>query len=59
MLGLALAIDSFGQLINGDDLRKQLYYDSTLNGMIIRDPKSVERALGTTVNVIDSKDERD
>jgi hypothetical protein len=53
-----LAWDSFGQLIDGDNLRKQKFYDSTLNGMRLRDAASIERIVGTTENIVGSDDEQ-
>lgn len=55
---LFCSVDSFGQLINGERLKKQTYYDSTLNGMRLRDVQSVEKVIGTKDNMIDSQDER-
>jgi len=55
---LIYSVDSLGQMLNGEELKKKMYYDSTLNGMRFRDPISVERTIGTTTNIIDSEDEQ-
>jgi hypothetical protein len=55
---LLYSMDSLGQLINGEELKKKQYYDPTLNGMRLRDPKSVEKVIGITDNIIDSEDEQ-
>lgn len=57
IIGLLISLDSFAQLINSDYLRKQKFYDSTLNGMILRDANSIERIIGTSENIVDSDDE--
>lgn len=56
VIALLCSYNSFAQLINGEELKKQLYYDSTLNGMRLRDPRSVEVVIGTTENMIDPQD---
>jgi len=55
---LFYSLSNYGQLINGESLRKQLYYDSTLNGMRLRDVRSVEKVIGTKENMIDIIDEQ-
>jgi hypothetical protein len=55
---LLFSLDGFSQLINEESLRKQKYYDSTLNGMRLRDVASVEKVIGTSENMIDAQDEQ-
>lgn len=55
---LFFSVDSLGQLINGEQLKKQAYYDSTLNRMRLRDVQSVETVIGTKDNMIDREDEQ-
>jgi hypothetical protein len=57
-LTLLFSVDGFGQLINGASLRNQKYYDSTLNGMRLRNVASVEKMIGTSENMIDAQDEQ-
>jgi len=45
------------QLLNTEDLKNQKYYESTLNGMVIRDPHSIEKVLKTTKDLFDMEDE--
>lgn len=58
LLTFLITIDGFGQLVDGDNLKKQKYYDSTLNKIRLRDPRTIEKVFETTDNLIDSKDEQ-
>jgi len=51
------ASNGFCQLVDGENLKRQPYYDSTLNRMRLRDPPSVEKVIGTKENIIDSYNE--
>src|SRR6478735_2070847 len=51
------ASNGFCQLIDGENLKRQPYCDSTLNGMRLRDAVSVGMVIGTTENIIDSYNE--
>ncbi len=53
---LIFYIDTFGQLVDAANLKRQTFYDSTLNGMRLRDVVSVEKVIGVTENMIDSND---
>jgi hypothetical protein len=53
ILGFLCSISSFEQLIDGENLRKQKYYDSTLNNMRLRDAMSIEKTIGTTDPLVD------
>lgn len=58
MIGILFcSVNSYAQLINGEQLKNRLYYDSTLNHMRLRDVQSVEMVIGTKNNMIDSEDD--
>lgn len=57
-LTLLLSFDHYGQLVDGENLIKQKYYDSTLNGIRLRDPRTVEKVFKTTDNLIDPNDDQ-
>lgn len=55
--GVFLAWHSFGQPMQDDKHRPQ-FYDSTINGLRLRDRASIERVMGITDNIVDNETER-
>jgi len=56
-VGVCLALDNFGQSAKDDKYRPQ-FYDSTINGLQLRDPASIERIMGIADNIVDKETER-
>jgi hypothetical protein len=57
MFGIFISWYSLGQSIKGDKQRPA-FYDSTINGLHLRDPASIERIMGITDNIVDKDSER-
>jgi len=57
IVGVFLTLDNFGQSTNDDRHRPQ-FYDSTVNGLQLRDLASIERIMGITDNIVDNESER-
>ena len=53
-----LSQTAFCQSLNTENLKNQKFYESTLNGMEIRDSNSIEQVLKTTKDLIDMEDEQ-
>lgn len=45
IIGLLMCLESLAQIQSGEELKKQKYYDSSLNKMRLRDPDSIEKQL--------------
>jgi hypothetical protein len=55
--GIFFALNSLGQPLEDDRHRPQ-FYDSTINGLRLRDPASIERIMGITDNIVDNETEQ-